>query len=107
MPQGFDEAIWNYMTRDQQISVEAAIATHPEPLEKDTEAAVMSLVRAKLKDPDSAKFHDIKRRGPLDYCGWVNARNSYGGYAGDSIFLANSKWSVLLRPGASDPRFCQ
>lgn len=106
MPAGFDKEVWHYMSRDQQIDVFVAVEAHPRPLTKDTAAAAMDLVKAKLKDPDSAKFHGVKRRGPMDYCGWVNAKNSFGGYEGDSVFFSNSKWTVLLDPGASEPKFC-
>jgi hypothetical protein len=50
-------------------------------------------VRAFLKDPDSAKFSGpvlaAKRpNGDIEACGMVNAKNSYGGYAGDSPYVA-------------------
>ena len=43
-------------------------------------------VKAKLKDPDSAQFSMI-RSGSGITCGYVNARNSYGGYSGDERFV--------------------
>ena len=43
------------------------------------------LTRQHLKDPESAKFQNIK-----GYCGEVNAKNSYGGYTGfKPFYLAN------------------
>ena len=53
-------------------------------------------VRAELKDPGSAKFRGVKlQKGhdgkPYGYCGWVNAKNSYGGYTGESYFIYNFK----------------
>lgn len=48
---------------------------------------------AGLKDPDSAKFQwtripkALPVGGTLDYCGLVNAKNSYGGYIGAQPFL--------------------
>jgi len=48
-------------------------------------------VRATLKDPDSARFnHPFADRfsvGEHYYCGQVNARNSFGGYAGLQSFI--------------------
>jgi hypothetical protein len=43
-----------------------------------------------MKDPDSAQFRDEvlgKIIGPV-YCGQVNARNGYGGYAGFTRVMA-------------------
>jgi hypothetical protein len=61
----------------------------PEAIELSKEA-----VREKLKDPDSANFRSFSiHRGeePTDgafyICGEVNAKNSYGGYAGFERFL--------------------
>jgi len=106
MPADFDEGVWHAMTRDQQIDVQAAIETDPRPLAADTQAAVKDLIKGKLRDPDSAQFRDIRRRGPLDYCGWVNAKNGFGGYVGYSVFFANSKWSITLPSEASSPNLC-
>lgn len=44
-------------------------------------------ILGQLKDPDSAKFSDelISNSGAL--CGFVNAKNSYGGYTGNTEFI--------------------
>lgn len=42
-----------------------------------------------LKDPDSAKFTG-PNRGKVNtgsWCGYVNAKNSFGGYVGDKSFI--------------------
>jgi hypothetical protein len=49
---------------------------------------VKQQVRANLKDPDSAKFDDVtwnpeRKAG----CGYVNAKNAMGGYAGSTHFV--------------------
>lgn len=52
-------------------------------------------VAAKLKDPASARFEGLDRAmrrnvngTPMDsICGFVNAKNSYGGYTGPKPFL--------------------
>ncbi|MDF2621428.1 MAG: hypothetical protein K0S00_4087 [Xanthobacteraceae bacterium] len=54
-------------------------------------AAVESGVREDLKDPDSAKFSGFvatkePSSGMVTVCGYVNARNSFGGYAGKKLF---------------------
>lgn len=105
-PDRFDQQVWNYLTLDQKISVIAKLDTRPDPLATDSDAAATAMVKALLKDPDTAKFHGVKRRAALDYCGWVNAKNGFGGYVGDAVFFANDKFTVLLDPAASDPKFC-
>lgn len=55
---------------------------------------VESNVRARLKDPDSAKFSEVTFNAAKGAgCGYVNAKNSMGGYTGTSHF-------VLLKDGA-------
>lgn len=107
MPSGFDLGAWDYMTRDQKFHVQVVIEDDPRPITVDSQTAVENMVRGRLKDPDSAKFRDIRRRGPFDYCGWVNAKNSLGGFVGYSVFFASNKWTVILPPAASEPRFCK
>ena len=59
-----------------------------------------SLVSQQLKDPESAKFRNVFYAVSDSYpstpyvCGEVNARNSYGGYAGYSWFsISGTKWN--------------
>jgi hypothetical protein len=50
-------------------------------------AAVMQAVKGVLKDPDSARFKwTTLRAGSSTYCGLVDAKNSFGGYVGDTAF---------------------
>ena len=54
-------------------------------------AAVKSSVTANFKDPDSAKFRNVKVLVDGDsrtVCGEVNAKNSYGAYVGYTKFYA-------------------
>jgi hypothetical protein len=44
------------------------------------------VVSSKLKDPDSAKFRDLRDVGSA-ICGEVNGRNGYGAYAGYHPFV--------------------
>lgn len=51
--------------------------------------SIAEQVKDLLKDPDSAKFKWMRLyglSGVETYCGMVNAKNSYGGYTGYSIF---------------------
>lgn len=52
---------------------------------------VRDAVMARLRDPDSAKFRNVRKLGmlgggipgsPAVYCGEVNAKNAMGGYPG-------------------------
>lgn len=54
--------------------------------------AVEAIVGAALKDPESARysgFAAVEDTGMVIVCGFVNARNSFGGYAGKSPFMAS------------------
>jgi hypothetical protein len=45
-----------------------------------------------LKDPESARFGTMNaldhKNGEIEICGWVNAKNGYGGYTGETPFIA-------------------
>jgi hypothetical protein len=70
-------------------------------------------VREKLKDPDSARFDGFQGgrddNGFILVCGWVNAKNSYGGYMGrqpfDGIMIVEGEKIVFVPSsvGGSDP----
>ncbi len=84
------------------LAVAAAIVTAPgvavaHTLTAEQTAAIESGVRDGLKDPDSAKFRGFRAsaKQPKDpkaavstynVCGYVNAKNSYGGYTGAMPF---------------------
>ena len=52
-------------------------------------------VKGMLKDPSSAKFSGefIGKNGAI--CGHVNAKNSFGGYAGDSRYIFSVNFSAI------------
>lgn len=51
---------------------------------------LLASVRGSLKDPDSANFKDLQHVGDgRALCGQVNAKNSYGGFAGFKRFVAD------------------
>ena len=65
--------------------------TTPSPNERFMRAARES-VKESLKDPASAQFSNLRvykgeKAGDKVVCGRVNARNSYGGYAGFAPFI--------------------
>lgn len=47
------------------------------------------LVAAQLKDPDSAEFGNLRPGKGKVVCGEVNARNSFGGFAGMTPFAVD------------------
>ena len=58
------------------------------PAEK---ALVLDAARQVIKDPDSAKIPTLvvmpnPRGAGLIFCGFLNAKNSYGGYTGNQMF---------------------
>lgn len=59
-------------------------------INKSEKAYVEKAIKERLKDPDSAKFKHTYyvSNGNGAYCGFVNSKNSYGGYAGDTPFMA-------------------
>ena len=63
--------------------------------------ALQTSVKRILKDPDSAQFSDLKARKMVmpgnriayQVCGFVNAKNSFGGYSGRSQFVGAFPWN--------------
>lgn len=69
----------------------AVVVTKTRPLSTPEQKVVQDSVRQELKDPQSATFKmlPINEDGaPGTYCGMVNAKNSFGGYVGDTPFMA-------------------
>lgn len=69
------------------------------------------VVKAKLNDPDSAKFRNERLVGPLTLkggllCGEVNAKNAMGGYVGYRKFAASAGQNdVELAPSETEDTF--
>ena len=66
--------------------------------------AVAKSVANQMKDPNSAEFrnwHAFESQNGLLVCGEINAKNSFGGYAGFTHFVAHaSPDGRLLTPSA-------
>ena len=61
--------------------------------------ALEDQVKAHLKDPDSAKFRDVRLFSHLGaICGSVNARNSMGGYVGFTKFVLLKRGEIFFEP---------
>ena len=63
--------------------------------------AFEKVIKAGLKDPDSAKFKGSFYKEPY-VCGYVNAKNSFGAFTGDKEFVANTlNGSAQVNDGSS------
>jgi len=59
-----------------------------------------------LKDPDSAKFRNVRIVGYFNWkliCGEINAKNSYGAYVGYSRFVAGISAATIESKGSRYP----
>src|SRR5690348_462087 len=82
----------------------------PVKLTKTQIATVHAGVAKSLKDPESARFGDIvagkSSKGSIIACGYVNAKNSFGGYVGEKPFQGllstSSKQFVVIGMGGDD-----
>ena len=57
-----------------------------------------AMVQAWLRDPDSAQFigvHTVHRDGVKAVCGFVNARNAFGGMTGNEAFVVIGTNAIL------------
>lgn len=62
-------------------------ADEVDPKQAEFEQKVQDAVRAILRDPASAQFSDMKAYPDANAaCGKVNAKNAFGGYAGEESF---------------------
>lgn len=60
-------------------------------------ARIEQLVRARLRDPDSAEFRHLGRG-----CGFVNSKNGFGGMSGPTGFVVGANDHVAFRE--EDPK---
>lgn len=88
------------------LALASAPAYADQPATSDEQATVIAMVKVRLKDPDSAQFRDIKRMNDGNFCGWVNAKNGFGGYSGFAVFFTGSKGAVIVPPQYSSPDMC-
>jgi hypothetical protein len=63
-----------------------------------SEGAIIQVVKSILRDPDSAKFRGIVQRYNV-ICGYVNARNGFGGYTGYKEFMI-TRTRIRLNDGS-------
>ena len=66
------------------LSASVAVAGYPTAALR---TAIEEEVRSELRDPGSAQFQHLNYKGGDFYCGYVNAKNGFGGYGGKRMFL--------------------
>ena len=92
--------------------VSVPLATPPTPVaiaSKSTVATKANILLARaaakhmLKDPESARF-SLEIQHAEAVCGFVNSKNSYGGYVGESpyIYVNATRDVFILQHGGSD-----
>ncbi|MDZ5458019.1 hypothetical protein, partial [Azohydromonas lata] len=57
-----------------------------EILSQSAISGVEEAIKDILKDPESARFYEVRRFPNGNACGFVNAKNSFGGYVGKQPF---------------------
>jgi len=82
-------------------------ANSPTSLSDDQSSSLETSITKVLIDPESARFTDITatqtKNGLVSACGFVNAKNRYGGYAGSIGFFGSFRESGFeLRALATD-----
>jgi hypothetical protein len=91
---------WYWYWYQRQVQIEQA------ELEERKNAPVnkiKDIVRAALKDPDSAIFDDVTYNSKMRAgCGLVNAKNSFGGYTGRKLFLVSVDGKVEFEQPAPE-----
>lgn len=82
-------ALRNSTANEAQQEAEAARnAVKSGTLSPYTVAVAENAVRETLRDPESARFRNVKRNAMTGaVCGLLNAKNAYGGYVGESPFI--------------------
>lgn len=87
---------------DQPPSAQQTAAQKQRIEEMSAISAAKRLVKERLKDPDSAQFSTVVYRPKTKtVCGYVNAKNSFGGYTGNRGFISNGAQSNTSIQGDS------
>lgn len=58
-------------------------------------------VKARLKDPSSAEFGQVVVKSSGIVCGYVNAKNAFGGYTGEKAFISMGSQGMTWLHGES------
>ena len=74
--------------------------------QEKTITAAQDAAKKGLKDPDSAKFQNLRIAdfdGGKVVCGEINAKNSYGGYVGYKRFVAGTSVATIYDTSSKYP----
>ena len=74
--------------------------------QEKTITAAQDAAKKGLKDPDSAKFQNLRIAdfdGGKVVCGEINAKNSYGGYVGYKRFVAGTSAATIYNTSSKYP----
>lgn len=101
--QNYDNALYNL--RENSISTARRISNEMEAflLDHTEDQAIEGSKQAvadMMKDPESAKFRNIRlvpHRNSKVMCGEINAKNAYGAYAGFEPFVSSPKSALVFR----------
>lgn len=81
----------------------------PTTLQTPEDAAVRNAIKGQIKDPESARFTALKAGraddGSVLVCGFVNAKNSFGGYAGPRRFAARIRDGIAVVESLKDEAY--
>lgn len=75
----------------------AACSVSPAPAQD----ARLDLVRAALLDPESARFTNVRDANGI-LCGFVNAKNTFGGYTGPRAFAVTGRTVTIEGAAVND-----
>ena len=94
--------------RKEKLATCEGLSTITKPVPEIVQIKIQESVRDILKDPESARFKDIKEQSSYDMCvdrawgrsglkyiGKVNAKNSYGGYTGFKRFASGGTVAII------------
>ena len=91
--------------RDEAIKREEAEAAKANQERVEQQIASKATLESALKDQDSAKYGDVVSHqlanGTFAFCGMVNARNGFGGYAGYQRFVATPSAAATEEAGGA------
>lgn len=69
------------------MSALASTSVMARELSQSEKQVIIGVISSQLKDPDSAKYTWQDYKGGDTYCGFVNSKNSYGGYVGNTPII--------------------
>ncbi len=92
-------SLFGCVTQPQQPTREPVTWTKSQPSAEEIENA-KAVVANELKDPNSAIFGNFwaldGTNGLRNICGYVNAKNSFGGYTGKKMFILMNSQKLAI-----------